>query len=126
MSTTDSKTATAEDQAVPEEERYSFSDTLASLDGFEEDEIYERFGDAVGGLMDVSLSKASRALLFILQRRQGIKGGDAYKAAMSKRLSDVNAIFFNFNGSDEDEAIDADSMSEDPVTELGKADGSSD
>lgn len=124
MSTTDDTTSTS---PAEEQERHSFSDTVASLTGFEEDEIFERFDQhSIGGLMDISLAKAARALLFIIQRRQGVKAGDAYKDVMTKRLADVNAIFFNFNDTDEDKAADDDAKSNDPVTELGKADAPSD
>jgi hypothetical protein len=103
-----------------ESPKLSFSESVASLTGYEEVELEERFGETIGRLMDSALSKAGRALIYIDERRAGAKPADAYKTAMSMRLVEVNTRFF-----DDDE--DADDFDPDnPVTEQGKDDSPSD
>ena len=102
-----------------EGDKLSFSDTLASLTGFEEIEIEERFGEPIGQLMNSALSKAGRALIFVVERRAGAKSGDAYKAAMNLRLDAVNTRFFDEDDEEEDEG-------DEPATAEGKEGAPSD
>lgn len=109
-------TSTAVEPVVSTDERdkISFSDTVASLTGYEEIEIEERFGEPIGQLMNSALSKAGRALIFVAELRGGAKSADAYKTAMGMRLDAVNTRFFD---EDEDEEEDE---GDEPVTAEGK------
>lgn len=116
MSTT--KEAKVEVETAEEDAKLSFSDTIGSLTGFEETTIEERFGEPIGQLMAKALSKAGRALIFIVEIRNGAKTADAYKKSMGMRLVDVNSRFFEEDDEDEDD--------EDPETPEGKGDSPSD
>ncbi|KRB73081.1 hypothetical protein ASE01_20105 [Nocardioides sp. Root190] len=99
---------TADDSASTST-KVSFSETVASLTGHEEIAIEERFGEPIGRLMASALSKAGRALLFVVETRTGTKAAEAHKTVMAMRLDEVNARFF-----DDDEDDDADEDTDSP------------
>lgn len=96
--------------------KLSMTDLVGSLTGYEEDEIEKQFGDPIGPLLGKSLARAGRALIFIVERRDGKNPAEARDAAMALRLVDVNDRFL-----DDDEDAD-DAIPEEPDTELGKPD----
>lgn len=105
---------TTETEQTEQPEKLSLSDTVGSLSGFEEIAIEERFGATIGAILNVSLSKAGRALLFIKHRREGLKDSEAYKRAMELRLVDVSNLFFT----DDEDADDVDP--DNPYSDQGK------
>lgn len=96
--------------------KLSISDTVATLTGFEEQAIEDRFGRTIADLLSQDAVKACRALLFVLARRAGDKDGDAYKAVMEFRLKDVDS---RFQSEDEDQD---DFDPDHPESEQGKDD----
>ncbi len=98
------------------EEKFSLVDEIRSLTGYEELKIDERFGHPIGDLLDVSLNRAGRAVLFIHGVRAGKKAGEAYKATMDLTIGDVSRLF---QTDDEDED---DFDPDDPDTDQGKDD----
>jgi hypothetical protein len=108
----------SEEVEPAEGEKLSMLDITRSLNGYEENEIEERFGYPIGVLMNVSLTKAGRAFIFITESRKlGGKFDKAYHRAMSLTIRDVNDAFL-----DEDEDED-DVNPDEPHTDQGK-DGS--
>lgn len=102
------------------EKQLSYVDTINSLTGYEEDAIEEHFGAPPAVLMmQPSLSKIKRALIFTDRVRQGDKVGPALRYAKSLTLLEVVDAFL-----DDDE--DAEDFNPDePDTEQGKDDSSS-
>ncbi|HWI43269.1 MAG TPA: hypothetical protein VNS81_06585 [Nocardioides sp.] len=100
------------------------SELFLSLTGFDEIAIAKAFGAEVSEIAEVDPQGQPkrqytllRALAFVHQRRQGLKDGDAFKAAMNLTLQDVTDYFAD---EDEDE-LDPD----DPVGDQGKDDSPS-
>lgn len=104
----------------PEYEKYdgpklSMTDITRSLTGYDENEIEERFGHSIGVLLQVSLVKAGRALIYVVEKRElGGKADKAFHRAMSLPLSEVNDRFLD------DEEDEDDPMPDEPNTEQGK------
>lgn len=95
--------------------KLSMLDITRSLTGYEENEIEERFGYPIGVLMDAALTKAGRAFIYIVEKREnGGKAEKAYHHAMNMRLIDVNDRFLD----DEEDADDP--VADEPDTEQGK------
>lgn len=102
------------------EEKVSRKDIIDSLTGYEEDEVRERFGGTIAQLVGVSISKLSRALVYVQRVRAGDEKPAAYDHAQSLRLADLNELFKPLE--DDDDDFDAD----EPDTEQGKDDSPSD
>lgn len=101
--------------------KLSFSDIVASLTGYEEVAIEDRFGAPIGNLMRGSLTKAGRALVFVIElRRDTNKANKAYKTAMDLTVTELNDMFLDENEDQDD--FDPD----EPDTPQGKDDSPSD
>lgn len=94
-------------------EQLSFTDIINSLTGYEETEIENRFGAPIADLLE-NITRAGRALIFIVEKRATGKSEASYKTAMSLKLSEVNDRFKS-----EDEDAD-DVFPNEPDTDQGK------
>lgn len=93
------------------------ADLLNSLTGYEEIAVEQKFGADPYTLLTTNVIKCMRAGAMIVHKRQGLKDGDAYKAAMSLTSKELDAFFPD----SEDEPLP-----DEPVTEAGKDDSASD
>lgn len=99
--------------------KLTYDETLESLTGYDEHAIEQRFGVDINTLLRSNAIKASRALVYVLLKReneaQDLKdpAGKAYKTVMEAPMGTLTDYF----GDDVDE-IDENS----PVTESGKDD----
>lgn len=107
------------EQVQDQEQRASLQEVVESLTGFDEIAIEQAFGAGIVTLLDTKATMATRALVFIQRKRDGMKDPEARKAAMEMRLGDVQDLF-----RDDDEQDDAEVP--EPVTETGKDDGQPD
>jgi len=89
-----------------------------SLNGFDEIAIEKAFGYSISECLPDEdtgqrgdQSKFARALIFVAERRGGLKDGEAHNAAMQKTLKEVSGYF-----TDPPEELD----DEDPETPEGK------
>ncbi len=87
-------------------------EVIESLTGYEELAIKEKFKATLGALFDEAISTAQRGLAFVLYTRQENGPKDAYKAAMTLTVGQLDDVFAT---DDDDEVFD-----EDPVTPAGK------
>jgi hypothetical protein len=92
----------------------TFNECIDSLTGYEELEIAEQFGDDINTLLVTQPSMASRSLVYVTKRRDGLDEAKAKDAAMKMSVKAVSDSF----DPPEDEP-----MPDEPVTEQGK-DGS--
>lgn len=88
----------------------SADEFMETLTGFDELAIEKHFDRDVMSLFQGAPTKALRALVFIVKRREGLTDTEAKQAVMEMSLKDVNGHFV-----DADEVIP-----EEPVTEQGK------
>lgn len=95
---------------TPETPRMTADECFESLTGFDEIAIEKAFGHDVMTLVDTKQLTFSRALVFILRRRAGLKDAEAKADVMAMAVGDVLATF------DDDDEADP----EDPVTAAGK------
>lgn len=86
-----------------------------SLTGFDEIGITKQFGKTITDLAKTDELQMVRALVFTDQRRAGLKDSEAFKAAQTFTLGEIDGYFT------EDDEIDP----EDPVTDSGKGEPSS-
>lgn len=100
-------------EQAPKQITFSFDEMLESLTGFEEIGIEEAFGADITALMLTNVTKAQRALVFVVKKREGLKATDARKAVLEMRLGDVQAFF-----ADDEPEVNED----EPVTAAGKDD----
>jgi hypothetical protein len=114
MSTTDEETAP---EAVT---GLSYNDLSGSLTGYDEERITERFGIAYDRMLGHSFTRSGRALLYVHFIRGGDSEKDAWKRVMKMTIREINTAFER-----EDEDADEDDA-ENPVTEQGKDDATSD
>ena len=96
------------------QERYSSSEVVQSLTGYDEKAIEQHFGRSVEDLAEHTGAPFLRALLFAVHRHDGMKDPAAYKAAMDLRWDELRARF----GKDKDQGEDVDL----PGSEAGKDD----
>lgn len=94
-----------------QKQQESFNEHLDSLTGYEELEIQAQFGDDILSLLNLNYTMASRALIYVTRRRDGLDEAKAKDAAMKLSLKEVGASF----AAEEDEP-----MPEEPVTAQGK------
>lgn len=90
--------------------RLTAEEAFDSLTGFDEIAIEKAFGQDVMVLAEDKQLTFTRALLFILRRRDGMSDAEAKTAVMNMPVGDVLDAF------DEDDEVDP----SDPVTEAGK------
>lgn len=83
-------------------ERLSPSDVISSFTGFDEIAIENLFRRSFATMGESTL--ALRAAEFVVQRRAGLKDGDAYKAAMNMPFGDLTALYADEDGEDQGEA----------------------
>lgn len=65
-------------------------DAARSLTGFDEIAVERTFGRDIG---ELSATRVTRALVFVMQRRLGLDDTAAYNAAMGMSLADCEAQF---------------------------------
>lgn len=94
------------EQEQQEQVSLSMEEAVESLTGFDEIAIEGAFGADVTTLLTEKPTKAARALLFVMKRREGMKDPEARKAVMEMRLGDVQSYFIDED--DEDEAAGKD------------------
>jgi hypothetical protein len=82
-----------------------------TLNGFDEIAIAKHFGKKPVELSDTDAMGFARSLIFVSKRREGMKDGDAFEAAMNTTIGEANAYF----AEDDDEP-------DFPVSESGKGD----
>lgn len=75
---------------MSETQRLSAEAFTRSLNGFEELAIQRMFKAGLGDLRD---TMAPRALLFVQNKREGMKDADAFKASMEMTLGDMETRF---------------------------------
>ena len=85
---------------MSDNEKINADEVVRSLNGFEDIAIEKAFGVA---LLKMDEMRASRALLFILKRRDGANDFDAYKGAMEVTFGDLMDTF-ETDDDDEDAA----------------------
>ena len=88
---------------MSDNEKINADEVVRSLNGFEDIAIEKAFGVA---LLKMDEMRASRALLFILKRRDGANDFDAYKGAMEVTFGDLMDTF-ETEDDDEDAAESA-------------------
>lgn len=103
-------------QKKQEKAQKAFNELVDSLTGYEELEIAAQFGDDIHTLLITQASMASRSLVYVTKRREGLDEAKAKDAAMSLTVKAVGDSF----DPDEDEPFP-----EEPVTEQGKGDSGS-
>lgn len=64
-----------------------------TLNGFDEIAIAKHFGKPPVELTDTDKMAFARALIFVAKRREGMKDGEAYKAAMETTIGEANGYF---------------------------------
>lgn len=89
----------------------TFNEYIDSLTGYEELEIAEQFGDDFNTLLVSLPSMASRSLVYVTKRRDGLDEKQAKDAAMSMTIKAVTAAF---------EPTPVEPMPDEPVTDAGK------
>lgn len=89
-------------------------DAFNSLTGFDEIAIEKRFGLSDYTTIESQSGKWMRAMVFVLKRREGLNDLDAYNAAMSMSLGELNDQFAT------DDETDRDFDPENPTSDLGK------
>jgi hypothetical protein len=87
-------------------------DMFGSINGFDEIAIRQSFGEDVSTLRKTPF-RFMRALVFIDQRRKGLRDPDAYGAAMAVTMKEIESYF-----AEEVPELDP----EEPETEQGKDD----
>ncbi len=92
----------------------TMTEIAGSVTGFDEIAVEKHFGFDL--FEATSASKATRALVFIQLRRDGLKDDEAYKAAMNKPTSTLDQFF-----AEEPEEV----MPDEPDTDPGKESDSS-
>lgn len=97
----------------------SITEAVASLTGYEEQKIEDRFGANIATLLDTNGIKACRALLFVHTARTTTKDAEAYKQVMGMPISEVDAAF----QTDDEDADDL--TPNEPYSEQGKDDSPS-
>jgi len=78
------------------------SELANSFTGFDEIAIRQRFGASAE---DLSSTMLTRAVMFIIHRRDGAKDSDAYRSAMNLTLGELGDLFVSDDvpaASDED------------------------
>jgi hypothetical protein len=93
------------------EQKVTGDEFLESMTGFEEIAVEKQFGTDVLGLAEHKATMFTRALVFVMQKRDGRADKDAYDAVMNMPLSEVQDHF----AEPEDEV-----MPSEPETEPGK------
>lgn len=68
----------------------SVEETFLSVNGFDDIAVEQKFGKE---LSDLSPVKTTRALVFVLKRRDGSSDADAFRAVMEMGLGDLNECF---------------------------------
>lgn len=96
------------------DQKVTADEFLESMNGFDEIAIEQRFGDDVLNLAQKQPTRFTRALVFVLLRRDGKSDAEAYQSVMEMGLGAVQ----NYFADEEDEV-----MPEEPTSAAGK-DGS--
>lgn len=89
-------------------DQISFTESVETLTGFDEQDIEKHFGNDFDSLR---VTMQLRALVFVHTKRGGTDAKSAYKAAMEISLKDLGDRF-----ADEEPEVNA----EDPITDQGK------
>lgn len=97
----------------PSTDQMTLEEATESLTGFDEVAIEKLWGDDITTLLTTKVTRAMRAVVFVLKRREGLNDKEAHAAAMALTLGEVGEYF-----ADEPDEV----MPEDPETELGKGD----
>jgi len=92
----------------------TLTETVESLNGFEEIAIETNFGADIETLLETKATKAYRALVAVTLARGGANAKEAKKQAMSLTIKEATNYF----------AKDEEVNEEDPVTDSGKGDSS--
>lgn len=72
---------------------YNIEETMESLTGYDEIAIAKTFDMEWGELAKKKPSMFTRALLFVLRRREGLTDAQAKEAALSLTIGAVNDLF---------------------------------
>lgn len=83
-------------------EKQSAEEVMESLTGFDEMAISQHFGRVVSDLVN-DQSTLARALIFVLNRREGLNDDDARNAALMLPLKEVISFFATDEGAESDE-----------------------
>jgi hypothetical protein len=94
------------------ENRITAEEMFESLTGFDEIAIHTAFGAEIFALMDTKPTTATRALVFVAKRREGMSDYEAKNAVLGMSLKEVTAYF------EDDEEVTPD----EPVTASGEGD----